>query len=423
MTYVIIIIALILLNGLFALSEIAIISARRSRLEADEKRGSIAARTALRLAASPDIFLSTIQIGITLIGILTGLYSGDKLSSSLASVLTDMGMSENMASNVASISIVAAVTYLTLILGELVPKRIGLAVADRAALIMARPIYWLSVVTKPFVWILARSTSIAVTLLGIKQSENKVTEADIRSIIQEGANSGEVKKVEQDIMERVFLMGDHKVSSIMTHRNDVTCLDINATSEEIHKVLADNLHDKYPVIEHTLDNVRGIVSLKDLILRLNDDDFRLVNVMRPAPAFHENMSIYDGMEQLKANGAGCALVFDEFGICQGIITLRDILEGLIGIVNNPHESPDIIARSDGYSWLVDGQCPFYDFLVFTENEDITNDTDYNTISGLILSKLGHIPTAGESVVWNGFTFEVVDMDGARIDKILATKLH
>ena len=412
-----------MLNGLFALSEISIISARRSRLEADEKQGSIAARTALRLASNPDIFLSTIQIGITLIGILTGLYSGDKLSGGLASIFIDWGMSENVASNAASITIVAVVTYLTLILGELVPKRIGLAIADRAALLMARPIYWLSVVTKPFVWILARSTSVAVAILGIKDTENKVTEADIRSIIQEGTDSGEVKKVEQDIMERVFLMGDHKVSSIMTHRSDITYLDINATPKEIHKVLADNLHDKYPVVDQSLDNIRGIVSLKDLILRLNDEDFHLEKVIRPAPAFHENMSIYDGMEQLKANGAGCALIFDEFGGCQGIITLRDILEGLIGIVNDPHETPDIVARTDGNSWLVDGQCSFYDFLVFTENEDITDDTDYNTISGLVLSKLGHIPSAGESVKWNNFTFEVADMDGARIDKILASKLR
>ena len=421
MTYIIIIIALILLNGIFALSEISIISARRSRLEADEKRGSLAARTALRLASDPDIFLSTIQIGITLIGILTGLYSGDKLSGGLASIFIDWGMNESAASNIASISIVAIVTYLTLILGELVPKRIGLAVADRAALIMARPIYWLSVMTKPFVWILARSTSVAVKLLGIKNSENKVTEADIRSIIQEGTDSGEVKKVEQDIMERVFLMGDHKVSSIMTHRNDVICLDINSTAAEIHNVLTNDLHDKYPVVDRSLDNVRGIVSLKDLILRINDEDFHLENVMRPAPAFHENMSIYDGLEQLKANGAGCALVFDEFGGCQGIITLRDILEGLIGIINDPQESPDIVARADGNSWLVDGQCSFYDFLVFTENEDITDDTDYNTISGLILSKLNHIPTIGETVNWHNFTFEVADMDGARIDKILASK--
>lgn len=419
MTYIIIILALILLNGLFALSEISIISARKSRLEADEKRGSKAARTALKLAADPDIFLSTIQIGITLIGILTGLYSGDKLSGYLSPIFVDWGLSESVASSIASIIIVVIVTYLTLILGELVPKRIGMAVANGAAKLMARPIYWLSVATKPFVWILAKSTSVLVRLLGVKDSDNHVTEADIRTILQEGTESGEVKKVEQDIVERVFLMGDHKVSSIMTHRSDIISLDNKATPKEIRATLAEDLHNKYPVIDRATNRIHGIVSLKDLILRLDDKDFSLEAVTRPAPALHENMSIYDGLEQLKANGAGCALVFDEFGECQGIITFRDILEGLVGIINDPHEAPDIVARQDGCSWLIDGQCSFYDFLVFTENEDITDDTDYNTISGLILSRLSHIPIVGESVDWNKFTFEVVDMDGARIDKILA----
>ncbi len=419
MTYIIIILALILLNGLFALSEISIISARKSRLEADEKRGSKAARTALKLAADPDIFLSTIQIGITLIGILTGLYSGDKLSGYLSPIFVDWGLSESVASSIASIIIVVIVTYLTLILGELVPKRIGMAVANGAAKLMARPIYWLSVVTKPFVWILAKSTSVLVRLLGVKDSDNHVTEADIRTILHEGTESGEVKKVEQDIVERVFLMGDHKVSSIMTHRSDIISLDNKATPKEIRATLAEDLHDKYPVIDRATNRIHGIVSLKDLILRLDDKDFSLEAVTRPAPALHENMSIYDGLEQLKANGAGCALVFDEFGECQGIITFRDILEGLVGIINDPHEAPDIVARQDGCSWLIDGQCSFYDFLIFTENEDITEDTDYNTISGLILSRLSHIPTVGESVDWHKFTFEVVDMDGARIDKILA----
>lgn len=419
MTYIIIILALIFLNGLFALSEIAIISARKSRLEADEKRGSKAAKIALKLAADPDIFLSTIQIGITLIGILTGLYSGDKLSSYLAPIFIEWGMSEAVASNLASVLIVVCVTYLTLILGELVPKRIGMSVADGTAKLMARPIYWLSVATKPFVWILAKSTSALVRLLGVKDSDNYVTEADIRSIIQEGTESGEVKKVEQDIMERVFLMGDHKVRSIMTHRSDIISLDLKASPGDIRKTLSENLHDKYPVIDRTTNKIYGIVSLKDLILRLEDKNFSLETVTRPAPALHENISIYDGLEQLKANGAGCALVFDEFGECQGIITFRDILEGLVGIINDPHKTPDIVVRQDGCSWLLDGQCSFYDFLVYTENEDITEDTDYNTISGLILSRLNHIPTVGESIDWYKFTFEVVDMDGARIDKILA----
>lgn len=415
------ILALILLNGIFAMSEIAIISARKSRLESDSKKGNKNAGTALKLATDPDIFLSTIQIGITLIGILTGIFSGDALAVQFGEILVSWGIAAKIAVPAAQITIIIIVTYLTLILGELVPKRIGLTAADRIARIMARPVYWLSVVTKPFVWILARSTSFIVSITGIKQQDNKVTEEEIKSIIQEGTEDGEVKKVEQDIVERVFLMGDLKVSSIMTHRNDICWLDVHTPISKIKETLSRELHDNYPVADGSLDKIIGIVSLKDLIRHSNNSGTSLAEITRQAPAFHENMSIYDGLERLKEDGTiGCALVFDEFGNCEGIITLRDILEGLIGNVKSDHDEPQIIPRANNSGWLVDGQCPFYDFLIYFENEDMTDDTGYNTVSGLILSRLGHIPTSGEQITWRDFTFEVVDMDGARIDKVLVT---
>lgn len=421
MKHIIIIICLILLNGFFAMAEIAIISARRSRLEKDSKEGSKSAATALKLASDPDIFLSTIQIGITLIGILTGIYSGDALSHDLGVIISKLGVSLPTAVAISQVAIIVIVTYLTLVLGELVPKRVGLSAADSIARIMARPIYWLSIVTKPFVWLLAKSTSIVVAIMGVKKQENVVTEAEIKSIIQEGASGGEVQKVEQDIMERVFLMGDLKVSSIMTHRSDLCWVDITATAREVQALLTSNLHDNYPVAQGSLDNVKGLISLKDIILNIDKPDFSVEKIMRPAQAFHENMSIYNGLERLKEDGqVGCALVFDEFGGCQGIITLRDILEGLIGMVNTEHNDPQIVERADGQGWLVDGQCTFYDFLVYFEIEDETTDVDYNTVSGLILSRLNHIPSTGESVTWRNFTLEVIDMDQARIDKILIT---
>ncbi len=404
------------------MSEIAIISARRNRLEKKSKEGDKGAATALRLAADPDIFLSTIQIGITLIGILTGIYSGDALGAQLGKIFNSWGINIGIAIPLAKIIIVAIVTYLTLVLGELVPKRIGMATADKIARVMARPVYWLSVITKPFVWLLAKSTSVLVSIMGIKQYENKITEDEIKSFIQEGTDIGEVKKVEQDIMERVFLMGDLKVSAIMTHRSDVTFIDINSSVNDIKTILTENLHDNYPVINGTYDNIEGIITLKDLILHLNEPQFSLANNIHPIYAIHENMSIYDCLEKLKAdNHTGFALVYDEFGGCQGVITLRDILEGLIGVVNSNQEEPQIIARDGNNGWLIDGQCSFYDFLVYFECEDETNDIDYNTISGLILSRLGHIPKSGENISWRNFKFEVMDMDGARIDKVLVTK--
>lgn len=422
MSDIVIIIGLILLNGIFAMSEIAIISARRNRLEKKSKDGDKGAAIALRLAAEPDIFLSTIQIGITLIGILTGIYSGDALGVQLGDIFQHMGMSSGISLPLAKALIVIIVTYLTLILGELVPKRIGMATADQIARIMARPVYWLSIITKPFVWLLAKSTSVLVSIMRIKQEDNKITEEEIKSFIKEGTDTGEVAKVEQDIMERVFLMGDLKVSAIMTHRSDVISIDIDASIEDIKNTLTENLHDNYPVTSGSFDDIRGIISLKDLILHINESDFTLADNIHPVYAIHENMSIYDCLDRLKSdNHTGFALVYDEFGGCQGVITLRDILEGLIGVVNSNTKEPQIIARDGGNGWLIDGQCSFYDFLVYFECEDETEDTDYNTISGLILSRLGHIPMSGETISWRNFTLEVVDMDGARIDKVLVTQ--
>lgn len=422
MSDIIIILLLILLNGVFAMSEIAIISARKHVLEKKSKGGHKGAATALKLATDPDLFLSTIQIGITLIGILTGIFSGEALGGHLAKLFVEWGTPMAVALPVAKILVVAVVTYLTLVFGELVPKRIGMASADGVAQFMARPVYWLSVVAKPFVWLLAKSTSWLVSLCGIKGDGAKITEEEIKSIIQEGTEHGEVTKVEQDIMERVLLMGDLKVGSIMTHRADVAYIDVSADVEAIRDVFKTDLHDNYPVVNSSLDDVVGVITLKELILHLNDSNFDLQSLMMPIQAVYEDMSIYDCLEKLMAeHHAGFALVYDEFGECQGVITLRDIFEGLVGVVNADEEDPQIVARADGNSWLVDGQCSFYDFLVYFDMDDVSDATDYNIIGALILSRLGRFPETGEKITWNDFTLEVVDMDGVRIDKVLVTR--
>lgn len=420
MDEIIIIIGLIVLNGIFAMSEVALISARKSRLSSDAKKGSKSAKVALKLANDPDRFLSTVQIGITLIGILTGIYSGNRIASDLTETMISWGVSTTYAAALAQGVIVVIVTYLTIIFGELVPKRIGMSVAEKAAKVMARPMRVLATIALPFVWLLSKSTELIFNLLNIKEADNKVTEEEIKSIIEEGTEEGEVQPVENDIMQRVFLLGDLKVSSIMTHKSDIVWLDMDMTADEVRAVVNENLFEFYPIADGDLDHVKGIVNLKDLVVHLSKPDFKLASLIHEPAYFHESMNVYKVLEQMKVQKISRGLVCDEFGVCTGIITLRDILEGLVGNVDDPGEEPDIIKRVNKEGWLVDGQCSLYDFLCYFKRSDLFETSGYHTLGGLILKELQHIPTSGETLDWNGFTFEVVDMDGARIDKVLVT---
>ena len=330
------------------------------------------------------------------------------------------GVSVTYASALAQGVIVVIVTYLTIIFGELVPKRIGLSVAEKAAKVVARPMRVLASIALPFVWLLSKSTEIIFNLLGIKETDNKVTEEEIKSIIEEGTEEGEVQPVEKDIMQRVFLLGDLKVSSIMTHKSDIVWLDMDMTADEVRAVVNENLFEFYPIADGDLDHVKGIVNLKDLVVHLSNPDFKLASLIHETTYFHESMNVYKVLEQMKMQKISRALVCDEFGICTGIITLRDILEGLVGNVDDPEEEPDIIKRVNKEGWLVDGQCSLYDFLCYFNRSDLFEASEYHTLGGLLLKELQHIPTSGETLQWNGFTFEVVDMDGARIDKVLVT---
>lgn len=300
MDEIFIIIGLILLNGVFSMSEVALISARKSRLATDEKKGSKGARIALNLANDPDRFLSTVQIGITLIGILTGIFSGNKIAAELTALLTGMGLAQAYAAPLAQALIVIVVTFLTIVFGELVPKRIGLSMAESVARTLSRPMQWLSVVTLPFVWLLSRTTELIFNLLGIRETDNKVTEEEIKSIIQEGTADGEVQPVEQDIVQRVFLLGDLKVSSIMTHRSDLVWLDTEMSTEEMRRVILDDLFEMYPVCDGDLDHVIGTINLKEVMTHFNDNPLNLKELARQAVYFHENMHVYKVLEQMKA---------------------------------------------------------------------------------------------------------------------------
>lgn len=416
-----IIIALILFNGILAMSEIALISVRKSYLSKEVKKGSKTAKIALKLVNEPDNFLSTIQIGITVIGIMTGIYSGSVLADEFSVILCRWGVVEGVARPVAQAIIVVGVTYLTLIFGELVPKRIGMSVAEKAVKIVARPMFYLSQIASPFVWLLSKSTSFVFNLLGLESDSGKVTEEEIKSMIHEGMKDGEVQEVEQDIMERVFMLGDLKVSSLMTHRSEMIALDIHMNSRQVRKIMEENLYRVYPVVDGNLDNVKGIVTIKELIFEVDKVDFDLRKVMLPPLFFHENMSVYKVLECIKSDRLSQALICDEFGSCQGIITLKDILEGLVGTLEDVNGEPEIVRRKEGEGWLVDGQCALHDFLAYFDKEYLyENDSNFSTVGGLMLDELEHIPRSGESMAWKGFKFEVLDMDGARIDKILVT---
>lgn len=412
-----IIIFLILLNGLFSMAETALISARKTRLAQESKQGSRSAAVALQIANNPDNFLSTIQIGITLIGILTGLYSGAKFAGLFAEMLVGWGVSPVYAREIAQVGIVAVVTYLSIVVGELVPKRIALNSADSVAKIVARPMRVLSKICLPLVWLLSVSTGLLVKLLHLRSDENKTTEGDVRQVIDSGAASGEVQPVEKDIMNRTLMLGDQRVASIMTPRKDVMTLNLDMTVEEIKQHLATELHDSYPVLGSKRGEVVGMISLKDLIFKLTAADFSLAGLLRPATFVPESMNVYDALERLKTLRIHSMLVCDEFGVMQGLITLNDVLDGLVGATDESETEPAIVRRDDG-SYLVDASMPVYDFLNYFDSCDLYEQANYVTLAGLILENLRRLPTVGQKLQWHRFTFEIVDMDHQRIDKIL-----
>ena len=405
------------------MSEIALISARKSSLKSEASKGSKSARKALGLQDNPDRLLSSVQIGITLIGLLTGLFSGNKIATLLAQVLADAGLEYRLASGLAQTLIIIVVTFLSIVLGELVPKRIGMNSAEKVAMVMAGPMSFISKLAKPVVWLLSKSTSLIICLLGVKEQESKVTEEEIKSIIQEGTDMGEVLPVEQDIVGRVFTLGDLTVSSIMTLRSDIVWLERSMTETEVRECIERNLYEEYPVVDNDLDHVVGILRLKDFVVNSGKPHFSLEKMLTRPTYFHENMSVYKTLEEMKSQKVSRALVCDEFGSCCGIITHKDILEALIGDMHDDIEdTPDIMERTGGGGWLVGGQCMMYEFLDHFGLDEAMQDYEFTTVAGLILHTLERMPTVGECVRWGEFTFEVVDMDGPRIDKVIVKKV-
>lgn len=412
-----IICGLIILNGIFSMSEVALISARKSKLSSEAKSGNRNASVALQLANEPERFLSTVQIGITLIGILTGLFSGATIANELGTLLVGWGVKESFALPCAKIVIVSVVTYLSIVVGELVPKRIGMNMSDTIAKSVAPAMRMLSIVAYPFVWLLSVSTTAIARLLHIDRNSSKVTEEEIKSLIKEGTQTGEVQEVEQDIMERAFLLGDLKVESVMTVRSDVICLRSGMSADDVKEILERELHSSYPVHNTDKSEIIGVISLKQLIFSICDDNFDLTGMLTPGIYVPENIKVYDVLEMFKQSKIHSALVCDEYGDFCGIITLRDILDGLVGSVSAYPEEEMIVKRPDKDEWLIDGRCSVYDFLANFDCEDLYTPESYTTMGGLIMNHLKRVPATGDTIQWNGFRIEVIDMDYVRVDKL------
>jgi len=419
MSEILIIILLILVNGLFSMTEMALVSVRKSKLTAMSGSGSKRAKTALWLIGNPDRYLSTIQIGITLIGILTGLFSGAAFSRQFGNVLVNLGVPVDAANSLAQTLIVIVVTYLSIVVGELIPKRIGLAMSDRIAVAAAPMMRLLSIVTMPLVWLLTKSTELVADIVGIKNKFSKVTEDEIKSLIQEGTIAGEVKEVEQDIMERALVLGDQTVNRIMTNRTKLVTLNCRMTDSEIRDVVFDNLHTAYPFYCGDIKEIKGILTLSDILKGLERGNTDWEKELKRPTYFPESMTSYDALEILRKGDVPCGLVCDEFGELQGIITLKDVLEGLVGMLNHPINTPKISCFDDaGTELIVDGSYKWYDFLAYIDRDCLYEPAAYSTIAGWFLDTRRHIPIEGETVEWNGMVFRVLDMDGARIDKFL-----
>jgi putative hemolysin len=416
---ILIILFLILLNGIFSMSEIALISARKNRLETAAKKGNKNAKAALDLANSPNEFLSTVQIGITLIGILTGIYSGDKITTDVQNFVATFEALSPYANSIAVGIVVVVLTFFSLVLGELLPKRIGLNYPEAIAKAVALPMKFVSLVTMPFIWLLTTSTDFLLKMLQIKPTaDGKVTEEEIKAIIKEGTEVGEVQEIEQDIVERVFHIGDRKVNSLMTHRSDIVYLSLEDTKEEIKAKVINELHSVYPVCEDNLDNVIGLVLLKDLFVSFESGKFDLKSITKDPVYLIEQTSAYKALENFKTSKLHYAFVVDEHAIFQGVITLNDILEALVGDASDFDEDEyKLVANEDG-TWLVDGQYSLHDFLTFFDLDELINDYEVTTVSGFFITELGNIPNQGDKIIWNKLDLEALVMDGAKIDKVL-----
>jgi putative hemolysin len=417
---ILIILGLMVLNGLFAMAEIALLSSRKTRLEIQANKGDKLAKRALDLSNHPDTFLSTVQMGVTLIGILTGIYSGENITHGIADFFNKFDVTKHYAGPLATGTTVIFITYLSLVIGELVPKRIGLSKPEGIAKIVAGPMKWVTIITYPFILLLTKSTQLIATIFGIRKNETAVTEEEIKAMISEGTEHGDIEETEQEIIERVFHLGDRNITSLMTHRSDIVWMDMTAKVSEVKEKMKETVHNTYPICDGVIDNIKGVVTLKEILLA--SDDTILGDIMRQGLFVPENNTVYQVLEKFKEVHTNSCFIVDEYGSVEGMMTLNDILEAIVGDMAPAYDDDyEIVEREDG-TFLTDAQIPFYDFLSRFDKTEYINEgeQDFNTLAGFILHELQEIPKTGDKLDWKGFNFEIIDMDGNRIDKVLIT---
>ena len=423
---ILIIIALILLNGVFSMSEMSLVTSRKFKLQNLEKQGSKGAKTALKLTDEPTKFLSTVQIGITLIGILLGIYSGDKLTGGLTEYLSKIDFIRPYANNLSVAIILIIITYFSIVFGELLPKKLGLTFPEKITVIVARPMQWLSIITSPFVWLLTKSNDFLLKLLRLdKKEETSVSEEEIKSIVRESALGGNIQDVEQNIVERVFELGDRRVNTLFTPKMHIAYFNTSDSWNEVKEKINNEKHSAYPVCnDDNLDDIVGVVLVKNLFSQIiSEKEFDIRSFITPVLYINENTYSYSVLEFFKKEKIHHGIVIDEYGATQGIVTKDDVVDALLGDLSDEDEDEPKVVQRDENSWLVDGQYSVIDFLKYFDVNLIEIDSvNYTTLAGLIININNTLPKVGDRFSLGNYQLEVVDKDGQRIDKVMVTKL-
>ncbi|WP_336964664.1 hemolysin family protein [Sphingobium aquiterrae] len=420
----IIILALVTLNGVFSMSELAIVSARKPRLAAMEKAGSRGARVALRLAADPGKFLSAVQIGITLIGIVAGAYSGASLGMPVAQRLARLGISPELAGNLSLVLVIGLTTYASLVVGELVPKQFALRAPETIAALVAPAMSWIARITAPLVWLLDGSTGLIFRLLGLaRESQSQVTAEELHLIVAEASKSGIIEESERAIISGVVRLADRPVREVMTQRMDVDWIDVNADAGAIRARLLETPHTRLPVGRGSVEDIIGVVQARDIMAALfRGETLDLTALLRRAEVVPDQVDAMDALDVLRRSEVPMVMVHDEYGHFEGIVTPADLLSAIAGEFASDRaddDEPDLVEREDG-SLLVSGQMPV-DALAERIGIDLSEDRDYATVAGHVLWLLKHLPEVGEYAEDQGWRFEIVDMDGRKIDKLLLSE--
>lgn len=425
-TEIVVVLLLLVANGVFAMSEISIVAARKVRLQQRADDGDHRAAAALALAMAPSQFLSTVQVGISLVGVLAGAYGGATIAEPLEQAFLTVPLVAPYARGLSLGLVVAAITYLSLIIGELVPKRIGLNHPETIASWVARPMLLLARVGGPVVALLTGSTNLVLRILGIKgNAEAHLTEDEIRAVISQGAESGALEENEESLVQRVFRVGDQRVGAIMTPRLDIEWVDVDATGEDLREFLSAHRHGQFVVCTESLDNVLGTVRAADLLsVAMKNSPITLRSLIQEPLFVPDSMGVFKLLEALKASHRHLAIVLDEFGAVEGLVTVTDLLEAFVGsLPTDAAADRPIVVRGDG-SWLVDGATPIDDVSNDLGMDDLPEGESgaYHTLGGFVMARLGRIPRTADSFEWGGMRFEVIDMDGRRIDKVLVARL-